>query len=117
MTTFIRHLIAASTLFVLAGAASSQTPFPAEFTYKPSAPVEMTYAAFEITAKKACRINISDAGSLRLKTRIEKTCRTQLVADAIEATNHQPLIAYHVERTNGPALATRKYASKRQANE
>ncbi len=113
MTNFITHFIAVSTMVALAGAASAETTAPAEFTYTPTAPVETTYAAFETTAKKACRINVSDAGSLRMKTRIESTCRTQLLADAIKATNLQPLIAYHTERTNGLTPATRQFATKR----
>jgi len=110
MFNFSKTLIAASALIATAGTASASGNFTAKFNYDASAPIEVTYASFEQTAKKACRISVRKAGGIAAKTKFEASCRAQLVSDAVEATKMDTLIAYHEQLTE-PAKRVRQFAS------
>lgn len=96
-----KALLAASALIATAGVATAEDNFSAEFSFSPTAPVEVTYAQFEATAKRACRISFRRAGGLAMKSRIENACTENLVRDAVNATGLVSLIAYHGQNT-GP---------------
>lgn len=93
-------LITTLALSALSGAAVADDKFDATFAYAPTAPVAETYAHFERTAKRACKVDYREAGGLRHQGKIEHLCTTQLVADAVAATQFAPLIAYHQQHIN-----------------
>ncbi|KCZ60617.1 hypothetical protein [Hyphomonas chukchiensis] len=99
MPSLFKTLIAASALVALTGAASADETFIADFEFTPDAPVDVTYANFEKTAKKACRVESRMVGGIAARVQIEKLCREHLMTDAVAATKMDALIAYHEGRT------------------
>ncbi len=87
----------------LAGAAVAQTTVKASFTYDESATVEANYAAFESTARRACRTDIREAGSVANKQQIESDCGARLMANAVATTHNAELTALYAERTHPPS--------------
>ena len=97
-----KTLIAATAFVATAGIATAEDRFTADFTFSPAAPVEVTYAQFEETAKDACRISVLEAGGLSMKRKIENACTENLIRDAVNATGLVSLIVYH-EQSTSPA--------------
>lgn len=112
MTRAVKILCLAVTVAMCAGAAAAQSTFKASFTYDEAATVEANYAAFESIARRACRTNIREAGSVANKRQIESDCGQRLMANAVATTHNADLTALYAERTHaqsaGGALAALK---------
>ncbi|MBI1361792.1 MAG: hypothetical protein GC155_16070 [Alphaproteobacteria bacterium] len=97
----VKLLCTAAVIATCAGAAAGQTTFKARFAYDVNATPEANYAAFESIARRACRMDLLEAGSLQDKQRMETDCTSRLMADAVAATHNVKLAAVHAERTGG----------------
>ncbi len=113
MTNIIKIFITCSAILTLSGTAFADDSILTRFTYDASAPVEQTYARFQKTAERDCNIRLRAAGGLVMKTRVEKKCRAQLIANAVKATKIKTLIAYHSQLTKSHVDA-RKFARLRK---
>ena len=98
MTNTLKTLIAASALIATSGTAFADEPVSTTFKYDASAPVEVTYERFQKIAEKACEISLRDAGGLVVKTRVQNKCRAEMVAEDVEATKTEVLIAFHKQQ-------------------
>lgn len=99
MPRLIKVLIAASAVIATSGLACADDTFVAQFNYVPTAPVEVTYAAFQKTAHKACKIDRYSMPGVGARFTIEHACEKKLLADAVVATRQSVLIAYHAQFT------------------
>lgn len=99
MPSLFKAFVVASALAALTGAAAADDTFTADFAYAADAPVDVTYANFEKTVKKACRVEPRMVGGVAARVEIEKACRDTLMTDAVAATKMPALIAYHEGRT------------------
>lgn len=106
MSNFYKAIVAASALVALTGVASADETFVAGFEFSPDAPIDVTYANFQKTAKKACRVESRMVGGMAARVKIEKDCRDHLMTDAVAATKMETLIAFH----EGRALPETKLA-------
>ncbi|MEM7492990.1 MAG: hypothetical protein AAF296_06370 [Pseudomonadota bacterium] len=98
MTKTIKALIAGSAMTLALGSASADNTFTADFTFSPTAPVEITYERFEDIAEQACKADASELRGVGVRMKIEDTCRAQLLEDAVKASKLRTLIAYHQQR-------------------
>lgn len=98
-------VIAASlglTSTIPANAAERGDQFRVNFDFTRTAPVEITYADFRRTAKRACRTN--QGGSTLLRAlEVQQVCQEDLVERAVLATGLSKLITHHVEVTREKA--------------
>ncbi len=106
MKTVFKTLIASSVAVIIAGAASADDVVEAEFRYNRDEPIATLYAGFEDTARDACRITYREAGGLSAKRAIERNCREDLLAKAVQIINDPVLTAFH----NGDGDTRRLYA-------
>jgi len=113
MITLFKAALAGTAFVALAGTAAAEATFSADFTYTETAPVQVTYTAFERTAKRACRAEMRDIRQLGARMKMEQSCTAQLLAQAVEATRSDVLIAYHDQRT-GPQATRRQFAGVSQ---
>lgn len=102
-------LIAAVSALGFVGTAHADPGFSARFDYNADAPLSETYARFEKTARSACKVDRVKAGGVAMKAKIEQLCTTQLVTEAVAATEIAALIAYHEAQT-GNVLPQRQFA-------
>lgn len=98
-------LVIALGALALTGAASAQATLQARFHNNPQVSTEENYASFERIARKACAVDIMEAGGIAAKTRIERECTARLLVDAVKATNDAALSGLHAQRTGAPATA------------
>lgn len=98
MTKTIKAFIAGSAMTLALGSANADNTFTADFTFSPKAPVEATYERFEDIAEQACKEDTSDIRGIGVRMKIKKTCRIQLLSDAVKATKLKNLIAYHQQK-------------------
>lgn len=101
----ISVLIIALGAVVLSGTAAAETTFQVEFKHNPRAPAEDNYVSFERTARKACAVDIKEAGGVLNKKQLERACSARLMNDMVDATNDLAISALHAERTGLPAIA------------
>jgi hypothetical protein len=87
----------------LAGAASAQTRFQAQFTYDNALSTEQNYAVFQETARRACAVTPMEVGGMTNKMRYEAQCKARLLRDAVRASGHADLVALHDLQTSAPA--------------
>jgi hypothetical protein len=98
MTMTIKALIAGSAMTLALGSATADNTFTADFTFSPTAPVEVTYERFEDIAEQACHVDSSDIRGVGVRMKVENTCRVQLLDDAVKASELRNLIAYHQQQ-------------------
>lgn len=93
-------LASAVSFLAIAGTASAEDSFDARFQFSPDAHPSVTYTSFVETAADLCRVDRIQAGGVAMKAKIEMSCTEALVADAVEATQLDELIAFHNQQTN-----------------
>ena len=103
MQKLIKTLIIISTVSALS--AQAEDDLTAKFSYSPSDSIETTYANFEGTAKKACKIKRSEVAEMHTRSKMERDCRAELIDNAVAATPLQGLAAYHEQMTNSRIAA------------
>ncbi|MGB3626604.1 MAG: hypothetical protein WA989_12295 [Henriciella sp.] len=111
MTLLIKTLVAGAALATAAATASAQSEFTARFDYSPDASIEVTYADFERTARKACSTG-RETGTMARRAILERSCVSKLMDDAVEATNLRQLQAFH-DTIKGDQVTARKFAARR----
>ncbi|MEL7482529.1 MAG: hypothetical protein AAGJ29_13330 [Pseudomonadota bacterium] len=89
--------------------------YPVDFSYDADAPAEEIYAAFQRTARAACRIDAPDVLTFAAR-REERRCAAQLLDDAVRATELAPLIALH-EWETGPSPQHHRFAKRQRAQD
>jgi len=116
MQKFMKNLITVSAISTISAvsavSALADSDFSAKFGYSPADPVETTYARFEGIAKASCKLSRAEVADLGTRVRMEKACRTELINDAVKATNFQPLATYHAQMTTPSSREPLLTASK-----
>ena len=103
MQKLIKTLIFIGTVSALS--AQAEDNLTAKFSYSPSDSIETTYAKFEGTAKKACKIKRSKVAEMHTRSRMESDCRAELIDNAVASTPLHGLAAYHEQMTNSRVAA------------
>lgn len=98
----IPALVIALSAIAMAGSASAQSRFQAAFYLNPNLSAEENYASFEKIARKACSVNIKEAGGILNKARQERPCISRLLADAVKATNDLGISRVHALQNGAP---------------
>lgn len=116
MQKFMKTLITATAISAISAASAvsalADSDFSAKFDYSPADPVEATYARFESIARASCKVSRGEVADLGTRVRMEKACRTELINDAVKATNFQPLATYHAQMTTPSSRKPLLAASK-----
>ena len=94
MPTFAKTLVIGAAAVLSSATAFAEEPFTATFRYDRTQSLERNYAAFEITAKRAC----NEISPLTSRSMLRK-CRSSLVDQAVAATRQAAFIALHAART------------------
>ncbi len=101
MFNIAKTLTLGAAAILSASTASAQDTINATFSYDRAASLEQNYAAFEMTAKRAC-----EGMSSLLPSRANRTCRADLIAQAVSATKLSSFIAYHQNRASNVQIAS-----------
>ncbi len=94
MFNLSKAIIIGATAILSNTAAYADDTLSATFRFDRALSVEQNYAAFELTAKRAC-----DAMSALEGIRTHRTCRSDLLTQAVSATGQGSFIAHHEART------------------
>ena len=92
----------------MAGTAAAESGTRAVFRYQDGQSAEQVYAAFQKTARIACR---SDSKILSIKFREQKTCEAKMLDQAVRQVARPDLAALHMQVTGAPE-PVRMFASK-----
>lgn len=103
MTRLFKLTVLGFCSIALAGGALAEGQFTAKFRHDAALTTEANYAAFERVARKACAVDLREAGGVARKMRAESECQKVLMASAIAAIGKRDLAALHALRTGAPA--------------
>lgn len=95
MKTLISTIALASVAALSIGSASANDTFDVKFSYAPAAPVATIHKTMAKTAKRACLKEYRNHVSVGFNTAPLRSCQEELLAQAVEATKIDELVAYH----------------------